>query len=84
MEDNNFILISSQQMQERFTAILLSAGFTNERANQCAAIFTANSVDGIYTHGVNRFPRFVQYVKDGYVLPNETPVLKNKFGGIEQ
>ena len=84
MGDNNFILISSQQMQERFTAILLSAGFTNERANQCAAIFTANSVDGIYTHGVNRFPRFVQYVKDGYILPNETPVLKNKFGGIEQ
>ncbi len=84
MEDNNFLLISSQQMQERFTAILLSAGFTNERANQCAAIFTANSVDGIYTHGVNRFPRFVQYVKDGYVLPNEMPVLKNKFGGIEQ
>lgn len=84
MEDNNFVLISSQQMQERFTTILLSAGFTNERANQCAAIFTANSVDGIYTHGVNRFPRFVQYVKDGYVLPNKTPSLKNKFGGIEQ
>jgi 3-dehydro-L-gulonate 2-dehydrogenase len=71
-------------MQERFTAVLLSAGFTSERANECASIFTANSVDGIYTHGVNRFPRFVQYVKEGYVLPGETPSLKNKFGGIEQ
>ncbi len=84
MENNNFIQISGQQMQQRFAAILLSLGFTNERADECAAIFTNNSIDGIYTHGVNRFPRFVQYVKDGYVLPNETPSLKNKFGGIEQ
>ena len=84
MGDNNFILISSQQMLERFTSILLSTGFTKERADECAAIFTTNSVDGIYTHGVNRFPRFVQYVKDGYVLPDAVPSLKNKFGAIEQ
>ncbi|MEP7142731.1 MAG: 3-dehydro-L-gulonate 2-dehydrogenase [Ferruginibacter sp.] len=84
MADNNFILVSSQQMQERFADILLKLGFTKERANECADIFTANSVDGIYTHGVNRFPRFVQYVKDGYVKPQAIPALKNKFGGIEQ
>ena len=84
MGDNNFILISSQQMLERFTSILLTIGFTKERADECAAIFTENSVDGIYTHGVNRFPRFVQYVKDGYVLPEAIPSLKNKFGAIEQ
>ena len=84
MADDNFILISSQQMLERFISILLTIGFTKERADECAAIFTANSVDGIYTHGVNRFPRFVQYVKDGYVLPGATPSLKNKFGAIEQ
>jgi len=84
MGDNNFILISSQQMLERFTSILLTIGFAKERADQCAAIFTANSIDGIYTHGVNRFPRFVQYIKDGYVLPGAIPSLKNKFGAIEQ
>ncbi|MEO6733463.1 MAG: 3-dehydro-L-gulonate 2-dehydrogenase [Ferruginibacter sp.] len=84
MADNKFIMISSQQMQERFAAILSKEGFTKERANECAAIFTANSVDGIYTHGVNRFPRFVQYVKDGFVKPHAIPTLKNKFGGIEQ
>jgi 3-dehydro-L-gulonate 2-dehydrogenase len=84
MANNNFILISSQQMLERFTSILLAIGFTKQRADECAAIFTANSVDGIYTHGVNRFPRFIQYVKDGYVLPDATPSLKNKFGAIEQ
>ena len=84
MEDNNFISVSSGQMQQRFTAVLLSLGFTKERAHDCAEVFTNNSIDGIYTHGVNRFSRFVQYVKDGYVLPYQTPSLKNKFGGIEQ
>jgi len=41
-------------------------------------------VDGIYTHGVNRFPVFVQYVKAGHVLPNAIPTLVHKFGGMEQ
>ncbi|MCW3089358.1 MAG: Malate/L-lactate dehydrogenase [Ferruginibacter sp.] len=84
MTDNNFIFISPAQMEERFASILLEIGFTDQKANECAAIFTANSVDGIYTHGVNRFPRFVQYVKDGFVLPHAIPSLKNKFGAIEQ
>ncbi len=78
------ILISPQQMKQRFASILENLGFKNEKANTCAEVFTANSVDGIYTHGVNRFPRFVQYVKDGFVLPDATPTLKNKMGGMEQ
>ena len=71
-------------MQQRFATILENLGFTKKKANTCAEIFTANSVDGIYTHGVNRFSRFVQYVKDGFVLPAAMPTLKNKFGGMEQ
>ena len=47
-------------------------------------IFTEISIDGIYTHGVNRFPRFIKYIKEGYVKPDATPSLENKFGGIEQ
>src|SRR5450432_1648382 len=84
MPDNNFILVSTQQMREQFEAILFKKGFTKERANECAVIFTANSIDGIYTHGVNRFPRFVQYIKDGFVIAGATPSLTHKFGGIEQ
>ncbi len=84
MPDNSTILISPQQMQERFTTILLDLGFTNERASACSKIFTENSIDGIYTHGVNRFPVFVQYVKAGHVKPDAIPTLTHKFGGMEQ
>jgi 3-dehydro-L-gulonate 2-dehydrogenase len=71
-------------MHERFYSILLELGLTKERANAIAEIFTANSVDGRYTHGVNRFPAFVEHVKLGLVKPDATPTLHHKFGGIEQ
>ena len=48
------------------------------------SVFTSSSVDGIYTHGVNRFPRFVQYIKEGFVKADAMPSLENKYGGIEQ
>lgn len=85
MQENPAIItIPADEMQNLFTRILLKYNFTKERATQCASIFTESSVDGIYTHGVNRFPRFVQYIQDGYVKPNAVPSLENKFGGIEQ
>lgn len=81
---NNYISISSQKMFDTFEGILLKLNFPRKRAKECAAIFTNNSVDGIYTHGVNRFPRFVKYIKEGYVKPEAVPTLTHRFGGIEQ
>lgn len=78
------ILISSAEMHAAFTNILLRNGFEKEKAHACATVFTANSVDGVYTHGVNRFPRFIQYVQEGFVKPAAEPELKHRFGGIEQ
>ena len=77
-------LVLAPEMQETFEKILLKLGFPEIRAAECATVFTNNSVDGIYTHGVNRFPRFVQYIKDGYVKPHAVPTFKHQFGGIEQ
>jgi 3-dehydro-L-gulonate 2-dehydrogenase len=78
------VFISADEMLARFSRILLSTGFTESRAKQCAEIFTASSIDGVYSHGVNRFAVFVNYVKKGYVQPAAIPVLKNKLGAIEQ
>ncbi|MEO7049378.1 MAG: 3-dehydro-L-gulonate 2-dehydrogenase, partial [Ferruginibacter sp.] len=81
---NDTILISQKEMQQRFASILDELNFTKEKANAIAKIFTDNSVDGIYTHGVNRFPAFVSYVKLGHVKPDAIPTLRNKFGAMEQ
>ena len=82
--DNLFISVSAVEMLAEFKRILIRHGFTLPKALQCAEIFTASSVDGVYTHGVNRFAKFVEYVKTGYVKPGADPALKNKSGNIEQ
>jgi 3-dehydro-L-gulonate 2-dehydrogenase len=71
-------------MRETFTRILVKLGYTAEKALQCATVFTNNTVDGVYTHGVYRFLKFVQYTKEGWVKKDAVPTLKSKFAGIEQ
>lgn len=78
------IYVAKEEMQEQFTSILTRHGFSKTKATQCAEVFTSNSLDGVYTHGVNRFPRFVQYIKEGFVKVDAEPSLENKSGGIEQ
>lgn len=78
------INIPAKEMVGEFYRVLINHGFEDEKALSCAEIFTGNSVDGVYTHGVNRFARFVQNCDDGYIKPAAVPSLKNKFAGIEQ
>jgi 3-dehydro-L-gulonate 2-dehydrogenase len=78
------ILISSDQMKLEFLRILLKNGFTSEKADKLAEIFTANTLEGVSSHGVNRFPRFVGNVRDGYVLPDEVPSIVHSSGALEQ
>jgi 3-dehydro-L-gulonate 2-dehydrogenase len=71
-------------MRQEFNRILLNLGFSEERAEECAEIFTLNSLEGVYSHGVNRFPRFAKNVREGFVKPNAEPELVHKAGSIEQ
>jgi len=76
--------ISFQQMKQTFLAILLKHGFDENKAATIAKVFAENSLDGVYTHGVNRFARFIEYVNEGYVEKDNDPVLQHSFGVIEQ
>jgi 3-dehydro-L-gulonate 2-dehydrogenase len=80
----NQIRIPYDQMKAEFFRILLRQGFATERAYKCAEIFSLNSLEGVYSHGVNRFPRFVKNIKDGLILPGAVPTLTNRTGAIEQ
>ena len=78
------ILIPQDEMNSTFLSILHNHNFKGVRAEICANIFTSNSLDGVYTHGVNRFPRFIRQIKNGYVQPDKKPELSNSSGAIEQ
>jgi 3-dehydro-L-gulonate 2-dehydrogenase len=72
------------QLQSEFKRILLKLNFAEDKADKCAIIFAENSRDGVYTHGLNRFPVFVDFVKHGLVKPNAEPTHVGGFGAIEQ
>jgi len=73
-----------EKLQLEFKRVLLSLDFTEEKAEILATTFAQNSRDGVYTHGLNRFPTFVDFVKEGLVKKDAEPVKENAFGALEQ
>jgi 3-dehydro-L-gulonate 2-dehydrogenase len=78
------MLIPFDDLKSEFKRALLSNGFTETKADQIAQVFAENSRDGVHSHGLNRFPAFIQYVKDGYVIPDAEPVKEGGLGSLEQ
>ncbi len=59
-------------------------GFSDADADKCAGVFAENTLDGVYSHGINRFPLFLQLIRENYIKVNEKPLLVNSMGSIEQ
>ncbi len=45
-------------------------GLRDERAALCARLFAETTRDGVYTHGLDRFPRFAEMVANGCIDVN--------------
>ncbi len=75
---------SYQELQAAFEKVLLKYHFSSEKAKSISTIFTNNSRDGVYSHGLNRFPVFIDYLKKGFIDKDAEPTLVNSFGVIEQ
>ena len=78
------IRIPYAELRDLLAAKLENLGFTKDRAQLCASMFADASLDGVYSHGVNRFPRFVRAVKSGVVNPAAMPELVSRFGALER
>jgi len=68
----------------RLAAILGNLGFTPDRARACARLFAETTRDGVYSHGVNRFPRFVSTIRNGSVDPAAEPSCLSALGALER
>ena len=67
-----------------FEKAMLTLGLAPARAQLCARLFAETTRDGVYSHGLNRFPRFVTGIRDGIIQPNAEPTLVSAFGAIER
>jgi 3-dehydro-L-gulonate 2-dehydrogenase len=82
--NHKLLSISPSHMQAVLQSILLRHGFAEEKAFRLAEVFTTNSLEGVITHGINRFPLFVEYVREGIVRKAAEPEVCSAFGSIEQ
>ncbi len=76
--------IPFEEVQETLAGALQKFGFSAERAQSCAQLFAETTRDGVYTHGVNRFPRFVAQIQNGSVDVSTEPALLAGFGALER
>lgn len=78
------VRISFEEMKSEFKRILIKNNLSEEKSEKCAEVFAMNSLEGVYSHGVYRFPRFVDYLQKGYVKPDNEPELVHSAGALEQ
>lgn len=78
------IRIPAEEMLNVFRTILIKKGFEDESAAELAEVFTGNSIDGVYSHGVNRFSRFVSYFEHGGIDPKVEAECEMSMGAIER
>ncbi|KAA6461046.1 3-dehydro-L-gulonate 2-dehydrogenase [Acidobacteria bacterium AB60] len=76
--------IAFETVEARLAEVLSKLGFTAERALLCARLFAETTRDGVYSHGVNRFPRFVATICNGSVNPAVEPRLVARAGALER
>lgn len=83
-DTERYIHIPAKELEDYFYQILIRHQYEPAMAKTCATIFAESSVDGVYSHGVNRFPRFIEYTQKGYIKPNAYPLQINRMNGLEQ
>src|SRR5580658_6882868 len=76
--------IPFEEVQDMLAGVLSKLGFSEPRARMCARLFAETTCDGVYTHGINRFPRFVVMIRSGVVDANAEPELLSRFGALER
>src|SRR5579871_346397 len=76
--------ISLEEVEQKLAGILRKLNFSVERAQASAHLFAETTRDGVYSHGVNRFPRFVATIRNGSVDPEAEPRCLAQFGALER
>ena len=76
--------IAYEEMKRQFARVLESRGFSAEDARSAGEIFAQNSLAGVYSHGLNRFPRVVEYLDKGEIDPNARATCVMRMGAIER
>ena len=78
------IRVPFETLRDEFYRVLVSVGFTGERAMLCARLFAENQRDGVYSHGLNRFPGFVAGLENRRINFRAQPEKTESYGALER
>jgi 3-dehydro-L-gulonate 2-dehydrogenase len=73
-----------EEVQRTLAKVLVCLGMAEERAQMCARLFAETTRDGVYTHGINRFPRFLGTIRNGSVDVKAAAQRAAGFGALER
>ncbi|MDP4029516.1 MAG: 3-dehydro-L-gulonate 2-dehydrogenase [Gallionella sp.] len=76
--------ISFEDLKAEFKRVLIKKGCDNATADLSAQLMTETSCDGVYSHGVNRFARVVEYIDKGYIDLQAKPTKVEGMGAFER
>lgn len=76
--------VKYEVMVKEFERVLSKYGFDAENAKAAAEIFAQNSLAGVFSHGLNRFPRVVEYLQKGEIDPKVQPSCEMSMGAFER
>jgi 3-dehydro-L-gulonate 2-dehydrogenase len=80
----NFMRVSFDVLKDAFYKALVKAGLSDDRASLCARLFTENQCDGVYSHGLNRFPSLMSKIVSGQIDIQAEPKCTKALGVVEQ
>src|SRR5690554_1497186 len=72
------------QLYSELRRVLIKKGFTEDRAGLAARLFAESSRDGVYSHGLNRFPTYLEYIEKGFMDVHVTPEKMEGMGALER
>ena len=78
------IRVKYEDLFQEFKRVLISRGFSAKAAEDAASVFAQNRLDGIYSHGINRFSRVVEYLDKGEIDPKVLPTTIRARGAVER
>ena len=76
--------VTFEELKAAFRRVLVDRGVKADTADACAEMFARTTESGVYSHGVNRFPRFIQQLDAGDIIPDAQPTRVTSLGAIEQ
>jgi 3-dehydro-L-gulonate 2-dehydrogenase len=83
-DSHETLRVPFEQLQSTLDRVLLKIGFELARARLCARLFAETTRDGVYSHGLNRFPRFLAMIENGMIDIHARPHRVAAAGALER